>query len=372
MGKNILVYKFDRDLYSTKEGLDKILNVINKYKEKKLVVVASQNHELEKNLEELIVLAVSRKEILWSGMEKLKSDQLALARGIISPDQRHILEADIRLNFQNMEEVLKSVWLVGECSDITREYVIGLGNLWITQMLCEYFISRGFSAGRINSKEILEVEREDSGITIQMEFSYKKLTAFLKQNEQIDVFFATGGRGTTRDGKSLSLGLYGIEVTASVYANLLVAEELVFWTTSDGVKSADPDKVPAAVTIPSLSYAEATELAYFGAKTLHPAAYTYAMHKKIPIRIRSIDNLDSEGTSISHLSGDSWNSLIKGFSIVDNISLLNIEGSGMVGVPGISSRLFSALHKKGISVITISQASSEHSICCGVSSDQAV
>ncbi len=371
MGKNFTVCKFDRELYSTKEGLDKILNVVHKYKEKKLVIIASQNHELEKNLEELIVLAVSRKEILWSGMEKLKSDQLARAWGIISPDQRHILEADIRQNFQNIEEVLKSVWLVGECSDVTREYVSGLGNLWITQMLCEYFISRGFSTGRINSKEILEVEREDSGITIQMESSYKKLTAFLKQNEEIDIFFATGGRGMTQSGRSLSLGLHGMEVTASVYANLLGAEELVFWTDSDGVKSADPDKVPAAVTIPSLSYAEATELAYFGAKTLHPAAYTYAIHKKIPIRIRSIDNLDSEGTSISHFSGDSWNSLIKGFSIVDNISLLNIEGSGMVGVPGISSRLFSALHKKGISVITISQASSEHSICCGVVSDQA-
>jgi len=371
MGKNISVYKFDRDLYSTKEGLDKILNVINKYKDKKLVIVASQNHELEKNLEELIVLAVSRKEILWSRMEKLKSDQLALAWKIISSDKRHILEADIRHNFQNIEEVLKSVWLVGECSDVTKEYVSGLGNLWITQMLCEQFLSKGFSVGRINSKEILEVEREDSGITIHMESSYKKLTAFLKQNEEINVFVATGGRGMTRNGRSLSLGLHGMEVTASVYANLLSAEELVFWTDSDGVKSADPDKVPAAVTIPSLSYAEATELAYFGAKTLHPAAYTYAIHKEIPIRIRSIDNLDSEGTSISHFSGNSWNSLIKGFSIVDNISLLNIEGSGMVGVPGISSRLFSALHKKGISVITISQASSEHSICCGVNSDQA-
>ena len=113
MGKNISVYKFDRDLYSTKEGLDKILNVINKYKEKKLVIIASQNHELEENLEELIVLAVSRKEILWSRMEKLKSDQLALAWEIISSDKRHILESDIRQNFQNIEEVLKSVWLVG-------------------------------------------------------------------------------------------------------------------------------------------------------------------------------------------------------------------------------------------------------------------
>jgi bifunctional aspartokinase / homoserine dehydrogenase 1 len=365
------IFKFDRELYAGKDGINKILEVIKIFRNRKLVIIASQNHDLEKSLENLILLAVSRQELLWSRMEKLKSEHLTLSSDLISSDKRHLIEADIRLNFQNLEEVLKSVWLVGDCSDITREYVTGLGNVWITQMFSEYLKSAGIKCERINSKEIIDVENTGSDLSILMDSSLKKLNNYFRKNEHIDIFVATGGRALSKEGRSVSLGRHGMEVTASVYANLLSAKELVFWTNIDGVKSADPDKVPEAVTIPRLSYAEATELAYFGAKTLHPAAFTYAIHKKIPISIRNVYNPKSEGTVISDLPHKRGDSLVKGFSIVDNISLLNLEGSGMVGVPGISSRLFSALHNKNISVITISQASSEHSICCGVSSTQA-
>jgi len=371
MEKLFSVFKFDRELYSTKAGIDKIIRIIKLYMNRKLVIIASQNYALEKSLEELIHLAVSREELLWSRMEKLKSEHLTLIEHLIPSSGRHVVETDIRQNFQNIEEVLKSVWLVGECSDITKEYVCGLGNIWVTQMLSERLKSDGLAAERIYSKEIFDVKNEDNNFVIQMDSSSSKLKTFLSAKEDIDIFIATGGMAKTGEGRSVSLGLHGMEVTASVYANLLSAEELVLWTNSDGVKSADPDKVPAAVTIPRLSYAEATELAYFGATILHPAAFTYAIYKKIPIRIRNVENPESDGTIISDAAGNADDSLIKGFSIVDDISLLNIEGSGMVGVPGISSRLFSALHKKGISVITISQASSEHSICCGVSSHQA-
>jgi len=373
MRKAFSVFKFDRELYSTKSGIDKILRVIKLYKDRKLVIIVSQNSSLEKSLEELIVLSVSRKELLWSRVEKLKSEQLSLIEQLIPSERRHSVESDIRQSFQNIEEVLKSVWLVGECSDVTKEYVCGLGNVWITKMLNERLKSDGYAAESINSKEVFDVDGEDNSSTIQMDSSSLKLSKLLSDKKNADFFIATGGMAKTKKGRSVSLGRHGMEVTASVYANLLTAEELIFWSKSDGVKSADPRKVPEAVTIPRLSYAEATELAYFGAKTLHPAAFTYAIHKHIPIRIKNIDNPESDGTIISDTSVDKKDdNLIKGFSIVDNISLLNIEGSGMVGVPGISSRLFSALHTKGISVITISQASSEHSICCGVSADQAI
>ncbi|MCK5199554.1 MAG: bifunctional aspartate kinase/homoserine dehydrogenase I [Spirochaetales bacterium] len=371
MKKSYSVYKFDRELYSTAEGIDKILNVVKPYKGGKLVIVASQNNDLEKKLEELVDLAVSGEELLWSRMEKLKSEQLAFVEKLIPSSSRADIETEVRQGFQNLGDVLKSVWLVSDCSDITRAYVIGMGNIWITRILSEKLKLDGFSAGWINSKELIDIKNELTGITVLLDSSALKINALINEKSGIDIFVVTGGRGLSGEGKSISLGRHGMEVTASVYANILTAEELVFWTNSDGVKSADPKKVPAAVTIPRLSYAEATELAFIGAEILHPGAFTYAMHKKIPICIRNINNPDSKGTIISDSTDNSENNLIKGFSIVDNISLLNIEGSGMIGVPGISSRLFSALFKKNISVITISQASSEHSICCAVSSDQA-
>ncbi len=135
--------------------------------------------------------------------------------------------------------------------------------------------------------------------------------------------------------------------------------------------SADPEKVPGAVVIPRLSYEEATEIAHFGAEILHPEALTPAIQKRIPVFIRSAEHPERPGTVIGSGEDTPDNYPVKGFSIVDHISLLNVEGSGMVGVPGISSRLFSSLHSKDISVILISQASSEHSICCAVRESQA-
>ena len=371
MKKAFSVYKFDRELYSSTEGIDKILKVVKSYSQGKLIIIASQDKALEKKLEELVDLSVSGDELLWARMEKLKSEQLAFVEKLIPSQRRAPIESEIRQGFQNLGDVLKSIWLVNACSNITRDYVSGMGNIWITQILSEKLKLNGFSTGWVNSNDFIDIKTETTGPTALLDSSAVKVNALITKSGETDIFVVTEGRGISTEGQFVSLGRHSMEITASVYANLLVAEELVFWTDSDGVKSADPDKVPAAVTIPQLSYAEATELAYFGAKILHPAAFTYAIHKKIPIRIRSIEKPDSIGTIISDSSGEINGTIIKGFSIVDNISLLNIEGSGMVGVPGISSRLFTALHKKGISVITISQASSEHSICCGVSSVQA-
>ncbi len=371
MNENYSVYKFDRELYSSSAGIERILDIVKHFGKGRLIIVVSQNIDLERKLGELVSLAVRGEEILWSGMEELKSEQLAFVKELIPPENRSRVESEIRQSFQELGDILKSVSLVGDCSEITRNFVTGTGNLWIARILSEKIKTRGISSCWINSKELIDADSGGSGVAVDLKSTSKKINSLIDQQNDTDIFVVTGGRGLTGDGKSISLGKHGMEVTASVYANVLGAEELVFWTNSDGVKSADPEKVPAAVTIPELSYAEATELAFIGAEILHPGAFTYAISGTIPIRIRSVEDLSLKGTLISN-SDSTGGSMVKGFSIVDNISLLNIEGSGMVGVPGISSRLFSALHKKNISVITISQASSEHSICCGVSSDQAL
>ncbi|HDQ13405.1 MAG TPA: bifunctional aspartate kinase/homoserine dehydrogenase I, partial [Sediminispirochaeta sp.] len=162
----------------------------------------------------------------------------------------------------------------------------------------------------------------------------------------------------------------GTELTATVFANLLAAQRVILWKNVAGVMSADPDKVPGSEVIPELTYQEATELAYFGAEVLHPPAMTPAMMKNIPIFIKNVQEPSAEGTKISGEIVSKESKPVKGFSIIDEVSLLNIEGAGMIGVPGVSSRLFGALRKQGISVILISQASSEHSICCAVPADQ--
>ncbi len=174
----------------------------------------------------------------------------------------------------------------------------------------------------------------------------------------------TGFIATDAAGLHTTLGRNGSDYSASIIGALLAAESITIWTDVDGVMSADPNRVPEASVIKQLSYSEAMELAYFGAKVIHPQTMSPAVTQGIPIWIRNSFNPAAPGTCIGP-AGDG-SELIKGITSIDQVTLVNLEGAGMIGVPGTADRLFSALRESGISVILISQASSEHSICFAV------
>jgi len=174
----------------------------------------------------------------------------------------------------------------------------------------------------------------------------------------------TGFIATDTQGLQTTLGRNGSDFSASIFGSLLDAGEIVIWTDVDGVLSADPRLVPEAQVIDALSYNEAMELAYFGAKVIHPQTMAPAVQKRIPIWIRNTFAPGKAGTVIQDRTAPS--PLVKGITTVEKIALIDLEGAGMIGVPGTAHRLFGALREEGISVILISQGSSEHSICFAV------
>ena len=167
------------------------------------------------------------------------------------------------------------------------------------------------------------------------------------------------------DGDTTTLGRGGSDYTASVFGSALDVKEIEIWTDVDGMMTADPRKVSAAFTIPSISYAEAMELTHFGAKVIYPPSLQPAFAKNIPIRVLNTFNAIFKGTVISKESTLSPY-IITGISSIDHLSLVNLQGSGMIGVAGVSAKLFTVLAREKISVILISQASSEHSICFAI------
>ena len=177
-------------------------------------------------------------------------------------------------------------------------------------------------------------------------------------------FVATDTRGLRT-----TLGRNGSDFSGSIFGALLRAREIVIWTDVDGVLSADPRQVPDAKVIHSLSYSEAMELAYFGAKVIHPQTMAPAVEQGIPIRIRNTFAPENPGTVI--VAAPDSKLAVKGITSIDDVALVNLEGAGMIGVPGTAHRLFGALHDAGISVILISQGSSEHSICFAIPAEQA-
>jgi aspartokinase/homoserine dehydrogenase 1 len=179
----------------------------------------------------------------------------------------------------------------------------------------------------------------------------------------------TGFIAADRRGVRTTLGRNGSDFSASIFAALLDASEIHIWTDVDGVLSADPRRVPDATIIDSLSYNEAMELAYFGAKVIHPKTMAPAVKDSIPIWIRNTFAPHKIGTLIC-AQPDSVLP-VKGITSIDRVALINLEGTGMIGVPGTAHRLFGALREEGISVILISQGSSEHSICCAIPQEEA-
>ncbi|HMU05042.1 MAG TPA: aspartate kinase, partial [Saprospiraceae bacterium] len=180
------------------------------------------------------------------------------------------------------------------------------------------------------------------------------------------VQIVTGFIGSDVGGLTTTLGRGGSDYTAAILAGALHAEVLEIWTDVDGVLTCDPRKVKKAFTIPRLSYVEAMEMSHFGAKVIYPPTIQPALRKGIPIYIRNTFNPAFEGTLIHKEHDPSFKSTIKGISSLGNLSLIRLQGSGMMGVPGVSARLFSALGKEKINVILITQASSEHSISIAI------
>jgi aspartokinase/homoserine dehydrogenase 1 len=247
--------------------------------------------------------------------------------------------------------------------------VHGLGEIWSSRLV--HAALGGEAAGwrRIDARELLVVHPGEMGVGVDWNESRRRFRDWRSRHPG-DNAVVTGYVASDTRGQATTLGRNGSDFSAAIFASLCDADALTIWTDVDGVLSADPRLVPDAVCLPSLSYAEACELAYFGAKVLHPQTLAPVQSRGIPLHIRNTHRPQAPGTLIvanSEFDGTP----VKGLSLVRDLAVLELVGNGMVGVPGAAEKLFAALHRAGVSVTMISQGSSEHSICCIVRADQA-
>jgi aspartokinase/homoserine dehydrogenase 1 len=270
----------------------------------------------------------------------------------------------------DIRDVCHAVSLVRQAGERSRDLVAGYGELWSSRLLAAYLRERAAATpkGReirwLDARRLIVVERGDLGPVVQWDESRARARDLLLDPGFGGIVVITGFIASERSGLSTTLGRNGSDFSASIVGALVDAAKITIWTDVDGVMSADPNRVPEAAIISSLSYNEAMELAYFGAKVIHPQTMSPAVQRQIPIWIRNTFNTAAPGSLIG--PGTDPAMPIKGVTSVDDVALLNIEGSGMIGVPGTAHRLFGALREAAVSVILISQGSSEHSICVAV------
>ncbi len=314
----------------------------------------------------LVSRARRRDESYHEALEALRRKHVEAARDLLPDGEAARIEEILRADKRDLADVLRAVWLGRSASEFTEELVSGYGEVWSAQLLHAYMRAEGVDCAWIDARDVLVVHPGELGPRIDWAVSGEKIRAFLEANPS-PTLVITGFVASTPEGVPTTLKRNGSDFSASIFGALLDASEIVIWTDVDGVLSADPRRVPEATLVPEMSYDEACELAYFGAKVLHPRTMEPAVARSIPIRIRNSFNSTHPGSVIRAAASVGQRDVpVSGFSTFDRVALVNVEGTGMIGVPGVAQRIFGALREVGVSVILISQASSEHSVCFAV------
>ncbi len=331
-----------------------------------LVVVVSAMRGVTDALIQLAEAAFAQApevETRWAALR----DRHFTAIESLKPASLDALKKSLNESFTRLGVELKHLKALGKPDAKALLEIQGLGEVWSAQILAAVLKDAGSDWAYLDAREVLTVSHNELGAVIEWSLSQVKLAEWKKRNPSRHVV-VTGFVASETDGTHTTLGRNGSDFSGAIFANLFDARELTIWTDVSGVLSADPRKVPDAVTVPTMSYAEACELAYFGAKVIHPQTLAPAMQKNIPIFIKNTFEPTGPHTLIS--ASRSADQPVKGLSLIENLAILEVTGSGMIGVPGTAERVFSALHAAAVSVVMITQGSSEHSICCVIRQEQ--
>ena len=359
--KDWQVYKFGGTSMKNADALEQVGNlVINSDAENLIVVVSAMGGMTDA----LLQFSETQDSKLIEDIQSLYIETTdSLVKNVSS--RLSLIEA-FKEDIQAIREIAK---LKDHASlSIEENEILGFGEIWTSKLLHAYLSALGeIETSWLNPMDFLTIQNEDMGANVNWSKSKEAFTQAI-QDKSGKVIMG-GFIASDIEDKSTNLGRNGSDYSASILGSLSEAQSVTIWTDVDGVLTGDPRVVNKARMIEQMTYDEAIELSYFGAEVIHPKTMAPLMHKEIPLYIRNTFNPESLGTSIN--SQQKNTRAVKGISTIKDIALLNLEGTGMIGVPGIVNRLGKVLQQANISIVLISQASSEHSICFAVRSKDA-
>lgn len=360
------IHKFGGSSVADAACMERVARIVENDPARRKAVVLSACRGVTDALLTLISLAEQQDPTLDERIAELRDRHVGIARELLPGALFDEFVEGLDRDCGDVAGILQTVRLVRAASTTMRDLISGYGEIWSTRIFERLLRSRGKAAGHVrwvDARQLLLVEWGPLGPGVRWEHSREKLREEVP-NDFLGTLVITGYIATDTQGLQTTLGRNGSDFSASIFGAMLDAAEIVIWTDVNGVLSADPRLVPEAQIIEALSYSEAMELAYFGAKVIHPQTMAPAVQQRIPIWIKNTFAPEAPGTVIHDRTAPT--PLVKGITTVERIALVNLEGAGMIGVPGTAHRLFGALREEGISVILISQGSSEHSICFAV------
>ncbi len=358
-----LVMKFGGTSVGSADRILKVAGLVERYRAPETVVVVSAMSGVTDRLEEMAhrVSEGADEKSIHSFVEHLRRRHLNAASRIVEAGGRDV-SGEIEALLAELEKILVGISYVGELTPRSLDYVLSFGERLCAPLLSAALEARGMASEWFTGYEAGIVTDSSFGRARPlMEPTAERVREVLAPRLRSSVPVVTGFIAGDERGRVTTLGRGGSDYSAAILGAVLNADEIWIWSDVDGILTTDPSLVENARVIEVLSYTEAMELAYFGAKVLHPKTIEPAMEKGIPVRVRNTFNPECRGTLIVREQEKS-DSIVKAISVMRDVALLNISGVGMIGVPGVASRVFTALAQQNINILMISQGSSEANI----------
>ena len=364
------VLKFGGTSVANAESLSNVLKIVQKQKGPAAVIVSALGG-ITDLLMEMLSSAQSGKQEYRKGFLEIETRHMNIIKTFVPIGNQSAIISFLKKNLNDLEAQLDAIHLLEEATPKNFATISSYGEILSSRIIQEVFLYNDIDSVYQDSRNLIKTVFHDGRQVLDQESSENAITSFFNENKSTTVLLP-GYIASNENGETTTLGRGGSDYSAAIIASAINAEVLEIWTDVSGMYTAHPKIVAQAKPIDKLSYYEAMELSHFGAKVIYPPTLQPIIEKNIPILIKNSFAPEDRGTIIDDTPIIENGEIVKGISHIDKVALINLEGSGMIGITGFSKRLFEALSAAKINVIMITQASSEHSICIGVREEDAM
>lgn len=359
------VLKFGGSSVANAVNIRKVAEIVkDKMKSDRTIVVVSALGGITDLLLACSRLASEGDEAYREKLKEAESRHIQAAKDLLPLTNQSAVLSSVKTLCNEIEDICNGIFLLGELSDRTKDRIVSYGELLSSRIIAASLAAQAESVAWADSRALIVTNSNFTNAQVDFLVTNSRIQSYFEQQSE-QVFVMPGFIASNAQGVATTLGRGGSDYTAAILAAALDARILEIWTDVSGMMTADPRIVPNVKIIPQISYQEAMELSHFGAKVIYPPTIQPVRAKGIPTWVKNTFAPQDYGTVIQEKTGDTSSS-IRGISSINQVVLLSLEGSGMVGIPGFSKRLFEALASQKINVILITQSSSEHSISVAI------
>ena len=361
------VLKFGGTSVANASNISLVKTIVAQNTTDKTIVVVSAFGGVTDQLLHAALLASVQNGDYHKVLKEIEERHLATVKELIPINAQSPVLSKVKSELNTLETLLEGAYLIGEITPRLSDKIVSYGELLSSYIISEFFLQEGLDVVYKDSREIIKTQDSSGKANVNFDSTNANCLSYFSEVSH-RIIIMPGFIASSENGNSTTLGRGGSDYTAAIVAAAVNAEVLEIWTDVSGMFTANPKLVKQAKAIPHISYEEAMELSHFGAKVLYPPTIQPVLAKGISIHIKNTLAPDDTGTLITKNKNEKGKT-VRGITHVGNMALLSLEGPGMVGIPGISKRFFEVLSQAEISVVFITQASSEHSICVGISAD---